>query len=653
MNTAIGGTATGAGNTISGNGSHGVFVEGAGTAGTLIEGNLIGLTQAGDAPLGNAGNGIEIDWEVPNQTIGGSALGAGNVISGNLNGIHSLWANDMIIEGNIVGLDVTGTVDLGNTAAGIRVGGDNVVIGGTTAGARNVVSSNGNAGIMLDSATSAVLQGNYIGTDITGLLDRGNSSNGVYVSGTGNQIGGSVAGAGNLISGNTNDGVQTSGGSTGTVFEGNTIGLGSDGSTPLPNSYRGISIYGTGTRVGGTNPAASNTISGNFAGVVVVTGASDAAILGNAIYGNGNLGIDLANNGVTSNDAGDGDSGANDLLNYPVITSASESGGTVTVEFDLDVPAGNYRVEFFTNPSGADGSGFGEGESFVSSVVVTAGSGLSHTFGGTIGDVVTATATHDLGGGSYGDTSEFSAAVTVVGVTPVAVDDSAFTLEDTAAVIDVSANDTDPNGDTLLVDTLGSAANGSVVDNGDGTVTYTPSADFNGSDSFTYSATDGTNTSNTATVTVTVTAVNDAPVTNDDSATTDEDTAVVIDLIANDTDVEGDALSFVSVSNGANGSVVDNGDGTVTYTPNADWFGTDSFVYSVTDGTDNSNIATVTVTVNPVNDDPPVAVGDNATTAEDTAVVIDLVANDTDPDGDSLLVGSIIQPDQRHRRRQR
>ena len=145
-------------------------------------------------------------------------------------------------------------------------------------------------------------------------------------------------------------------------------------------------------------------------------------------------------------------------------------------------------------------------------------------------------------------------------------------------------------------------------------------------------------------MTVTVTPVNDAPVANDDSATTDEDTAAVIDLIGNDTDIEGDTLSFVSVSNGANGTVTDNGDGTVTYTPDLNWNGIDSFVYSVTDGTDNSNIATVTVTVNAVNDDPPVAVGDSATTTEDTAVVINLVANDTDPDGDSLLVGSIVQP---------
>ena len=413
VNTTIGGTTAGAGNTISGNGSDGVFVSGAATSGTLIQGNYIGLTAAGDAALGNTGNGVEIDWDVPNQVIGGAVAGAGNVISANLNGIYSLWANDMTIQGNIIGLDVTGTVDLGNVNIGIRVGGTNVVIGGVTATARNVVSGNNSAGILLDSATSAVVRGNYIGTDVTGQVGRGNGSNGVYVSGSGNRIGGTAVGAGNVISGNTNDGIQTSGASTGTVIEGNTIGLASDGSTPVPNSFRGISLYGTGTRVGGTTAAAGNTISGNFRGVVVVTGATDAAILGNAISGNSSLGIDLANNGVTPNDPGDGDAGANDLLNFPEINNASESGGTVTVDFDLDVPVGDYRVEFFSNPSGADPSGYGEGEIFVGAVAVTEGKGLLHTFPGSIGDVITATATRDLGAGSFGSTSEFSIAFTV------------------------------------------------------------------------------------------------------------------------------------------------------------------------------------------------------------------------------------------------
>ena len=644
VNTTIGGTVAGAGNTISGNGSHGVFVEDAGTAGTLIEGNLIGLTQAGDAPLGNTGNGVEIDWEVPNQTIGGSVAGAGNVISGNLNGIFSLWANDMTIEGNIVGLDVTGTVDLGNTAAGIRVGGDNVVIGGTTAGARNVVSGNGNAGIMLDSATSAVLRGNYIGTDVTGLLDRGNSSNGIHVSGSGNQIGGSAAGAGNVISGNTNDGIQTSGSSPGTIIEGNTIGLGSDGSTPVPNSYRGVSIYGTGARVGGTAAGAGNTIAANSStGVSVITGATDVAVLGNVMVANGSIGIDLGNNGPTVNDAGDGDAGANDLLNFPTITSASESGGTLTVDFDLDVPAGNYRVEFFTNTA-ADASGYGEGETLVHTEAIShpggGSQGFTASFAGSDGDIVTATATEDLGGGSYGSTSEFSASV-AANTPPVAVDDSGTANEDSGVSIDVVANDTDADGDILSVQSVTQGSNGSVVDNGDGTVTYTPDPDWNGVDTFGYTVGDGRGGTDTGMVTVTVTPVNDEPVAVDDSDSIAEDGSSTVDVVVNDSDVDGDILSVLSVTQGSNGSVTDNGDGTVTYTPDADWNGVDSFTYTVTDGA-LTDTATVTVTVAAVND-APVAVDDSDGISEDGSSTVDVLANDSDVDGDILSVQSVTQ----------
>ena len=150
---------------------------------------------------------------------------------------------------------------------------------------------------------------------------------------------------------------------------------------------------------------------------------------------------------------------------------------------------------------------------------------------------------------------------------------------------------------------------------------YTPSANFNGSDSFTYTINDGTGLTDTATVSVTVTAVNDNPVANDDSATTEEDVAVT-NLVANDTDIDGDSLSIESVGTASNGSVVNNGNGTVTYTPNAGFFGSDSFTYVVSDGS-ATDTATVRVTVTEVTN-APVAVDDTATVAEDSEVSVKL-----------------------------
>src|SRR4029079_15707860 len=127
----------------------------------------------------------------------------------------------------------------------------------------------------------------------------------------------------------------------------------------------------------------------------------------------------------------------------------------------------------------------------------------------------------------------------------------------------------------------------------DGSFTYTPAANFNGTDSFTYTATDGTAVSNVATVTITVTAVNDAPVAVADAATTPEETAVNGSVLTNDTDVDaGTTLTASLVATASNGAVTLNADGSFTYTPAANFNGTDGFTYTATDGTATSNVAT-------------------------------------------------------------
>jgi hypothetical protein len=206
----------------------------------------------------------------------------------------------------------------------------------------------------------------------------------------------------------------------------------------------------------------------------------------------------------------------------------------------------------------------------------------------------------------------------------------------------VLANDSDPDGDALAVTALSTPANGTVLKNADGSVTYTAKSGFVGTDTFTYQATDGAANSNTATVTVQVTALtNSAPVAKNDTATTNKGVPVTIAVLANDTDPDGDLLSVKSFSQPANGSVSVNASGVFTYTPKAGFAGTDTFTYVVSDGTTTSNTATVTIQV--VNR-PPVAVNDTASTSKGTTVRIPVLANDSDPDGDALTVVGLTQP---------
>ncbi|WP_157632649.1 tandem-95 repeat protein, partial [Cochleicola gelatinilyticus] len=240
------------------------------------------------------------------------------------------------------------------------------------------------------------------------------------------------------------------------------------------------------------------------------------------------------------------------------------------------------------------------------------------------------------------DTSTLNINVTPVNDGPVVEDDAITTTEDTPAVIDVTNNDTDIDGniDPTTVTIVTAPTNGTViVDPVTGEVTYTPNPDFSGTDTFEYEVCDNgvPVICDTATVTVTVDPVNDGPEATDDIATTNEDTPIDIDVTANDTDLDGtiDPTTVTIVTAPTNGTVtVDPVTGEVTYTPNPDFVGTDTFEYQVCDdGTPViCDTATVTVTVNPDNDGPE-AIDDMATTDEDTTVAIDVTANDTDIDG--------------------
>ena len=416
-------------------------------SGVVISGNYIGTNAAGTAALGGQGivMGTQGGPAIGPFTIGGitatPGTGAGNVISGGEgNGITVTAQGGTTIgagsiQGNLIGLSASGNTAIGN-GTGIELNDQAfangaapkispIMIGGTAVGARNVIS--GNRGIGIVSVADGVsLQSNFIGTDINGNAALPNAggirvSGGAVFAGT-STIGG--VGVGNVISGNSgSDAIVVT--TTTAVIKGNLIGTRADGVAPLPNlGSIGIVINsGVGT-IGGTAAGEGNTITGGSSDAIrVVIGtssirnAASASILGNSIYlngpsvGPGGLGINLfAPDLVTLNDVGDADTGPSGLQNYPVVTVATAAG---IVQGTFNSKAGaTYRLEFFANPA-CDGSGYGEGKTFIGFQSVTTDGSGNASFNAAFAalpagqSVVTATATD-----AAGNTSEFSQCVT-------------------------------------------------------------------------------------------------------------------------------------------------------------------------------------------------------------------------------------------------
>ena len=300
------------------------------------------------------GNSTGIDSR-GNNLIGGVIPGAGNTISGNNGSGIQVEGAGSRVQGNFIGTDITGTVALGNGASGV-VAGDGVLIGGTIPRARNIISGNGGLGnISLGSNGSggqATVQGNYIGTDVTGNVALSNPQAGISISGTANLIGGLVPGAQNVIGGNQ-IGIEIRGfispGSINNTIHGNLIGL-NQSFTPLPNALAGIRISSNNNIIGGDENGAANRISFNGGPGVNVSSGTGNVVKGNSIFSNANLGIDLAPSGVTANDFGDADTGANNLQNFPLLTSVTSASDTTTIQGTLNSRP-NKRSELTSIPT--------------------------------------------------------------------------------------------------------------------------------------------------------------------------------------------------------------------------------------------------------------------------------------------------------------
>lgn len=478
-----------------------------------------------------------------------------------------------IIAGNYLGLDADGITIAANNRqgvggrGGIRVVSDRNTIGGLTAADRNVISGNLYSGIVLLGANRNQVLGNYIGTDAGGTLDRGNDQEGIDIDGGRNNIiGGSNPSARNVISGNGSDGIEIDSGDF-NVVQGNYIGTDYTGTFDVGNTRDGIDLNAngangaTGNLIGGTGLNEGNLIFGNDMNGIEVRDAPTTSnrILGNRIYGNSLLGIELgAGNGVTANDAGDGDTGPNNLMNLPVIYSVVVAGGNVTITGEARPGA---TVEFFE--AAADPTGHGEGQTFIDRGTVsgvTPGTvdatarQFSFTFAAgslAAGERVTATATD-----ASNNTSEFAQNVIAMAghSSPVNTVPGAQTVTEDSpmAIGGLSVNDADGNFATAalsvangtLTVSLAAGASISAGANGAGaltlsgtqtqinaalaTLTYQGNPNYNGGDTLSVTSTDANSAADTDTVGITVTAVNDPPAISAPAAqSTNEDTPLV------------------------------------------------------------------------------------------------------------------------------
>ncbi|EAQ10992.1 FecR family protein [Maritimibacter alkaliphilus HTCC2654] len=240
------------------------------------------------------------------------------------------------------------------------------------------------------------------------------------------------------------------------------------------------------------------------------------------------------------------------------------------------------------------------------------------------------------------DTATLTVTVTPVGDAPVAEDQASETAEDTPVQILPAFATADADGDPVSIIAFTQGSFGTVVDDGEGGFLYTPAENAHGTDSFTYTVSDGTGATDIATVSVTVTPVNDNPVATPESLTVAEDGSGVVYPAFDGTDVDGDPVSISGFTQGAHGSVDTDEEGGLVYTPDADFNGSDSFTYTVSDGQGGTDTQTVTVTVTPVNDDP-IATPESLTVAEDGSGVVYPAFAGTDVDGDPVSISGFTQ----------
>jgi uncharacterized repeat protein (TIGR01451 family) len=431
-NNTIGGALDAARNIISGNAGPGIRITDGGATGNQVQHNYIGTNSLGTIAVPNR-IGVQINGGAASNTIGGAAEALRNVISGNTTAeVFIDGASSNTVAGNFLGTIADGTAIIAGAQAntiGVLIQNEatNNTIGGVTANSGNVIAGHANApGVWIrgrSSGTGPVADGNLIQGNTIGAATGGATAIpnliGIQINdgATDTTIGGTNDSARNIISGNTSHGLYlASAGTTGTVAQGNLIGVAGNGTSALANGGNGVLIDGaSATTIGGTVVNAGNTIANNaLAGIRVLDGVGNA-FRRNLIFDNGGLEIDLGPLGVTPNDDQDPDPGPNLLQNFPVLTSALVSGGGTIIAGTLNsIPSGSYTIEFYSDTS-PDPSGHGGGRVFLGSTTVTTDTDGNASFNATVSVATTGgAAVSAIAIAANGDTSEFAQNITAV-----------------------------------------------------------------------------------------------------------------------------------------------------------------------------------------------------------------------------------------------
>jgi hypothetical protein len=630
----IGGTTAADRNLVAGSVVDGIQVAGSAATANLVIGNYVGTDVTGTIALRNAFSGVAIFGGAHDNTIGG--VGTGNVISGN--GGSGVYISDAAtggnqVIGNSIGVSAAGTAGLGNGVCGVEIvnGATANIVGGTAAGMDNVISANGSDGVQIRGAgtNDNLVEGNFIGTDVTGMVGLGNRLSGVAVFGgpQGNTIGGAAAGAGNLISANGADGVFFADpGTTANQVLGNSIGVNAVGAA-LGNASDGVQIV---------NFASWQTIKGNviaFNGSsatpwhsgVLITGGTGNAISQNSIFGNAFLGIDLGGDGVTLNDSLV-HAGPNNYQDFPVPASASSIAGVTTIQGTLHGAANStFTVEFFASPSG-DPSGYGQGQEFLGSASVTTDASGNANFTAVFtasiahGWVVSATATD-----TNGNTSEFSQVISVKTAGILTLTSAAVTATEGAAFSGIVASFTDSDGDPANNFTAtinwsdGQTSVATIAASAKGGFDISTSRDFadEGSLSFTVQLTDsdGTSASVSGTATVNDAPLNGAMVTIDPIAGAPFQGVVASFSDGNPNATAGEFTATISWGDGASsmGVVQSNGQGGFTVSGAHTYAAPSNYTLAVQIADVGGSTASATGTVNVTALGQPIQDGQTAT----------------------------------------